>query len=317
VQAQHLDILVERVSEKLTTGVADFDNGSFTLGVSVFSRAFNSLYAVNNPGFNSIGTNLGTLPSGSEALPGDTELTWDFLPMKVDGYASNLMYWDGVRAIPTEVTFGPTPTSDYLLSLFGENNEQATADGTDHLIVGKVIDTTASDGFMHVHRYFFLDDDTNPNNATLAETGVYLISMRLQMTSLDRSNPLFIVWATPGISESTLGIASTWVENHVDELTPTFSADFDGDLDVDGLDFLSWQREFDKMSDALQIDGDADGDHAITVVDLQQWETEYGSSLASYSGVVSGVASAIPVPEPRSMLLYLLVTPFMMLRKKR
>lgn len=316
-QGQHQDIQVQGVSEKLTTGTADFDDGNFTLGMRVFSREFNSLYAVNNPGFNSIGTTTGTLPPGSEALPGDAELSWDFLPMKVDGYAANLMHWSGVGSTPAEVAFGPTPAADYSLSLFGENNQQAAADGTDQLIIGSVVDTTASDGFIHAHRYFFLDDDTNPDNFTVAEPGVYLVSMRLRMPTLDRSDPLYLVWATPGISVSTLEVASTWVADHVDELAPSFRADFDGDLDVDGTDLLTWQRGFGKLPDARQIDGDADSDHAVSAADLELWQGEYGSNLASFPGAASGLSSAFAVPEPRCLGLCLLATSCIILRKGR
>ena len=35
--------------------------------------------------------------------------------MKIDGYASNFMYWDGVGS----VDFGPTPTANYI---FGFEN---------------------------------------------------------------------------------------------------------------------------------------------------------------------------------------------------
>ena len=164
--AQHFDIQVQAVDGKLTTGAADFDDGSFTLGQRVWTRFMNSSYAVNNPGFNAAGTMTGTPPPGSAALPGAANLNWDFLPMKVGDVTSSLLYWDGVATTPDSVAFGPPPGVDYSLSLFGKNNVRAAADGTGSLVPGGAIDTTAADGFMHIHRFFFLDNDHDDNNAT-------------------------------------------------------------------------------------------------------------------------------------------------------
>lgn len=57
---------------------------------------------------------------------------------------------------------------------------------------------------------------------------------------------------------------------------PTVTGDFDGDLDVDGADFLKWQREL----------GDA--------TNLTDWQTNYGNGA---------LASLSAVPEPSSLLL--------------
>ncbi len=57
---------------------------------------------------------------------------------------------------------------------------------------------------------------------------------------------------------------------------PTLLADFDGDNDVDGADFLVWQREFGATLDAT---------------DLVNWENEFGMTAPA-------VASVAGVPEP-------------------
>jgi hypothetical protein len=59
--------------------------------------------------------------------------------------------------------------------------------------------------------------------------------------------------------------------------------DFDMDQDVDGADFLVWQR---------QLGGALDGD------DLAAWKLNFGDVMAA--------ASAAPVPEPSAMALGLL-----------
>lgn len=71
----------------------------------------------------------------------------------------------------------------------------------------------------------------------------------------------------------------------------TDSADFDGDLDVDGADFLMWQRGFETNGD-----GDADGDGDSDIDDLTIWELQFGSTINPL-GAASGV------PEPTSWIL--------------
>jgi hypothetical protein len=214
--------------------------------------------------------------------------------MKAGATTSNLLYWPGGA---TPVTFGPPLTVDYSLSLFGMNDIRAAADGTDRLIAGGVIDATAADGFIHRHRFFFLDDDHDDGNATAAAAGVYLVALRLRMESLDRSAPFYLLWSTPGISLATLSAAVDWVDDRAEQLALDFSADFDGDLDVDGADFLTWQRNVGTGTGARQINGDANRDDAADAADLAIWTTEFGRSLATLPGVDPGRA-ALPVPEP-------------------
>lgn len=62
------------------------------------------------------------------------------------------------------------------------------------------------------------------------------------------------------------------------------SADFDEDLDVDGFDFLAWQRGFGTLTpNATKADGDADNDLDTDGEDLVVWESQYGqvTSLAT------------------------------------
>ena len=302
--AQHSDVLIQDVAGKLTTGTGNPDSGVGALGTRTFIGLFNSTYAVDDPGFNSIGTGAGTIPPGASALPGNADLSWDFMPMKVDGFTSNLLYWNGAGTTANQVAFGPPPTATYSLTLFGKNFAQAAADGSDQLVPGQVLDTTAADGFIHRHRFFFLDNDVDPNNATVATQGVYLISMRLRMDGLDRSDPMYLVWGTPMATPQAVQAAFTWVENTKDELAPSFDADFDGDLDVDGADFLTWQRNL-GMTSALQLNGDADRNGAVGGGDLAVWKGEFGSSLANFPGATSGAWIAA-IPEPTSCVLAML-----------
>jgi hypothetical protein len=72
-------------------------------------------------------------------------------------------------------------------------------------------------------------------------------------------------------------------------LVPVTEADgdFDADGDVDGADFLDWQRGFGTTADALLSDGDADGDHDVDADDLAVWAGHFGDP-----------AETAAVPEP-------------------
>jgi serine protease inhibitor len=66
-------------------------------------------------------------------------------------------------------------------------------------------------------------------------------------------------------------------------VTPTVvepNADFDGNLIVDGADFLAWQRGLGRTAGATSVDGDSDGDGDVDKNDLVQWAGGYGQVYA-------------------------------------
>jgi hypothetical protein len=71
-------------------------------------------------------------------------------------------------------------------------------------------------------------------------------------------------------------------------------ADFDVDGDVDGADFLSWQRGFGITTGATKAQGDADGNGAVNAADLAIWKGSYGASATATAGAV---------PEPAACAL--------------
>ena len=79
-------------------------------------------------------------------------------------------------------------------------------------------------------------------------------------------------------------------------VAPVEDADFDGDGDVDGRDFLAWQRGFGTGTTLAQ--GDANGDKTVDATDLAIWQSQYDNpaNLAS---------AAAAVPEPGSSVLLL------------
>ena len=68
--------------------------------------------------------------------------------------------------------------------------------------------------------------------------------------------------------------------------------DFDGDDDVDGSDFLAWQRGLGITSpNAVRADGDADGDQDVDAADLGLWKTNFGPAPAVAATSVSGAGA--------------------------
>lgn len=78
---------------------------------------------------------------------------------------------------------------------------------------------------------------------------------------------------------------------------PPVQSDFDNDGDVDGADFLTWQRGF--LSGSTHAEGDADGDGDVDEVDLGIWQGEFGAS----SVVAASTSGTASVPEPSSLAL--------------
>ena len=73
------------------------------------------------------------------------------------------------------------------------------------------------------------------------------------------------------------------------------TADFDDDSDVDGRDFLLWQRGFGTSPGAELGDGDANGDGDVDAADLSVWQLQYGEP--------GHLAAVVSVPEPVTVLL--------------
>ncbi|MCH7751481.1 MAG: PEP-CTERM sorting domain-containing protein, partial [Planctomycetes bacterium] len=77
-------------------------------------------------------------------------------------------------------------------------------------------------------------------------------------------------------------------------------ADFDDDNDVDGVDFLIWQRGLGVGS--THAEGDANGDSIVNEADLAVWEAQYGSPPP----LSAPLSVSSTVPEPASAVLVLL-----------
>lgn len=78
------------------------------------------------------------------------------------------------------------------------------------------------------------------------------------------------------------------------ELSAIPFADFDEDGDVDGRDFLAWQRGYGKTIGAKFSQGDADRDGDVDAADLAIWSEAYGAPA---------IVAAAAIPEPNTLLL--------------
>ncbi len=76
---------------------------------------------------------------------------------------------------------------------------------------------------------------------------------------------------------------------------PANNADFDNDGDVDGADFLTWQRGLGLTGQPDKSTGDANGDHNVDAADLAIWQAHFG--------LPPGVGAMGAVPEPASVAM--------------
>ncbi|WP_168204985.1 PEP-CTERM sorting domain-containing protein [Bythopirellula goksoeyrii] len=99
----------------------------------------------------------------------------------------------------------------------------------------------------------------------------------------------------------TMGSANLYIEDG--DFDAIYNGDqyvFDGD--VDGSDFLTWQRNFGfgDGQHATRRHGDANGDRTVEGADLALWRTNYGTGAGALVGIV------VAVPEPSSLVLLVL-----------
>jgi hypothetical protein len=83
-----------------------------------------------------------------------------------------------------------------------------------------------------------------------------------------------------------------------EDLFFTDFGDADLDVDVDGRDFLAWQRGF--GADSGWARGDFNGDDIVNQLDLQVWQNKYGFT--------SPLAALSAVPEPSTLCLLIFST---------
>jgi hypothetical protein len=304
-RAQHFDVLVQQVDSQLATGTADFDSGQWYMGRRVYSREFDGDFAVNNPGYNALGAGSPSLRAGSQALPGNTALAWDFLPMTIETARSNLYYWNGLESdglpgiTPGDVLFGMLPGPGYTLGLFDKTSTAFTVNGSPVLVPGGVIDDTAGDGSLHRHRFYQLLDNDG-NGSTLPADGIYLFAMQLRMAGLATSKPIYMVFGTLGSSVAALDAAAVpWVEQQLN-----LPGDYSRNGVVDAADYTLWRDTLNQTGAGLPADGS--GNQLVDQADYDLWRMHFGEAaeLIVGAGAAQGASvGAIGVPEPCALVI--------------
>ncbi|MDZ4656545.1 MAG: SUMF1/EgtB/PvdO family nonheme iron enzyme [Bythopirellula sp.] len=92
------------------------------------------------------------------------------------------------------------------------------------------------------------------------------------------------------------------------EATVAPNADFDQDTDVDGRDFLIWQRGFGLSGQLDNNLGDANFDGTIDELDLVVWQDQYAIGPL--------VAEITAIPEPSSLLLVVVASVGLLLLRR-
>lgn len=108
------------------------------------------------------------------------------------------------------------------------------------------------------------------------------------------------------IGESNPG--SMRVNNILAEGDAVEDADFDGDDDVDGNDFLIWQRGLGVGT--TQPAGDADGDGSVNALDLAIWKAQFGLPATP-------AVTAVPEPAAAGLAALAVLAAVFMRRKLR
>lgn len=261
--AQHPDVQFSYVDDKID--------------VALPPGAADLVFESNFPTFG-IEQHFATLPGlASEAVEGlgigaGDQIFYDVL--------DDLLYWNG-----TGLT---TPPENYLIRV--TNNPPSVPDtiinegsgqqlGSEELLLNR-IGAADSIGDFHVDLQWRLEPNPFPQPSPSADFGAFGVKLRLSTNAVGiaDSDPLFFAF--------NFGLNNTGFEQAVEAfgelLAPGLEGDFDDDDDVDGEDFLLWQR-------GLSPD-------SLSAGDLSDWQLNYGPSNPP-------LQFALSVPEPASLLL--------------
>jgi hypothetical protein len=130
--------------------------------------------------------------------------------------------------------------------------------------------------------HVFRDDDvTAPGEA---ESGfvsrIRIYDRALDATEVEQLRILTATFPFDQRGEPYLGIVGAAGDIGAFEVqtAPAASADFDADDDVDGHDFLAWQRGLGAATGAAKADGDSDADGDVDQDDLEVWKAQFGAA---------------------------------------
>jgi hypothetical protein len=251
---------------------------------------------------------LASAPVGTQPLPTNTNINWDFLPMTVNGYTSNLLYWDGQGA----VSFGPVPilsgATDVTMGVYNTTDEtQALVSDTPDMIEGALLGVTNNSGTglrLHRHNYFLLDDGDGEAPTIVAE-GVYLLALQLDMPGYGISKPIFVVPGTYGLvstSLSTLNTAVAWVEENAAMLIRDGDYNFDGNIDV--ADQMTWAQQY-GATGPWPINGDFADGNRDAIVNAADYVIRRKFQGGGPGGSPASTSTTVPEPSVVALLVWI------------
>jgi hypothetical protein len=86
---------------------------------------------------------------------------------------------------------------------------------------------------------------------------------------------------TNGLAGASSGLGIQLAQRGLPRVLRGTTRDFDTDGDVDGTDFMIWQRNQGALSGATRKQGDADFNNAVNDLDLAAWRESFGFNVAN------------------------------------
>lgn len=269
--AQHLDVLVQVVDGKIVTGAADYDSNTWLVGQQVYKRQLLSNFRTPDPGFTGLETGNPLLEPGVLGLAPQIDLRLDIVPTTIDGQRANFWWWDGVDTGEAgyelaDVAFGAAPAG-VTWNLFDADFELLTADGSDAVVPGALIQRTFSDGAVHQHLVMQVADGDG-NSQTTPPQGIYMTAMVLQAEGFEESEPFFFVHRTAGLNNEPRDVAADWARINYSTLVDDLPrCDFDGDGLCDGVDIDQLMND----AETGGLSADLNGDGVVNETDRDEW----------------------------------------------
>jgi hypothetical protein len=173
-----------------------------------------------------------------------------------------------------------------MLDLNAAGDLQATLSGR----AGATVLTTGGTGTAGYHRFALASN--GGANVTAYFDG-QPIGTPWTGTALTHTN--IALWGNADAARNAMGTMSfNSVTFELGPLVPRVAGDFDDDQDIDGNDFLVWQRT---LGSRTNLSADANGNGIVDIADLALWRN---ASAAQSLGAASRAA-----PEPSAWLLAL------------
>ena len=317
-------VLRSSISSNLT-------NGNFSSGGGIANRFGNilidssAIYGNSTLGDGSGGGGFYNRRSADDQVAEIRDTTISGNSVANDEGGGVLIFSGIINIVRSTITSNSAPV-DGGSGLFSLSNSVATVNFYNSIVAGNTNEDLAASSFSHpfeslgynligtskTPEFFFLENFVQPGDVTgvtnlllgpLADNGGPTATHALLPGSpaIDMGDPSVLSDPTEfdqrgsgfaRVANGRIDIGAFELQN----VPSTNSADFDTDGDIDGADFLAWQRGFGTIApNATAADGDANGDQAVDAADLVVWEDQFGQPAAV--AAMSAPLASEPVVE--------------------